>query len=472
MSPLARDFTPDPRRAGWSRYSLSRGELRAETESLEELERLGLLDLDRWRREELGGVAVNRKPDRWVRCIPGGRKALFAKYRRGVRRGEWLEELLHVRKPLSAAGREERASAILSNLGLATAHIVLAGEVCGALGVERESFLVTEELVGFDPAQELAWDRLAPGLRALLAGLAQRRVAVPDLYAKHLFHRPPNGRGAEWALVDLPRVEPRSMRTPFERFARHAAGLVATLPGASARELALAFPGGPSPELVRKIEDRAEVVRARKGGGPKPYAARERYGSADAVAGYAARSAPRDRAERKLIAAVLPERIDGAVLDAPCGTGRLTSLLEERGARVVSLDLSTAMALAARAESQRAVLGELERLPLRAGSVEGAVCFRFLHHLPTAEQRVRILTELARVARRFVVVSFFHPISAHHLARTAARLVRGARVDRYTLTCAELEREAALAGLRIDATRAQQRFARELWVARLVPSRS
>jgi SAM-dependent methyltransferase len=406
-----------------------------------------------------------------VRCIPGGAKALFAKYRRGVRRGEWLEELLHVRKPLSAAGREERATQILSQMGLATAHIVLAGEECGALGVERESFLVTEELVGFDPAQELAWDRLAPGLRALLAGLAQRRVAVPDLYAKHLFHRWRPDLGAEWALVDLLRVEPLSLRTSFERFVRHAAALVATVPGASASELALAFPGGSSPTLVQRIEERAAVVRVRKKiVAAREYRGRERYASPAAVAEYSSRSATRDREERALLESILPARIDGPVLDAPCGAGRLTELLESRGGRVLSLDISLSMTAAARSASAGAAVGELERLPLRDKSVEGALCFRFLHHVPTSEQRVKILRELARISRRFVVVSFFHPCSAHHLGRTLSRALRGAKVDRYAVTKSRLAREAASVGLRIDATRAQAAFTRDLWVARLVPA--
>ena len=64
--------------------------------------------------------------------------------------------------------------------------MLLAGEVTNALGVERESFLVTEELVGFDPIETVAWGRLSPALRALLQGLSERRVAVPDLYANSL----------------------------------------------------------------------------------------------------------------------------------------------------------------------------------------------------------------------------------------------------------------------------------------------
>jgi hypothetical protein len=331
MSPLRRDFVPLPERAGWSRCALPGGELRAETEALAELDRLGLLDPERWRKEQLGGVTVNRKPDRWVRALPGEGRALFAKYRRGKRRGEWLGELLHARLPRSAAAREDSATRALQTLGLSTARVLLAGELTTALGVERESFLVTEELVGFDPVERVPWNRLSPRLRALLAGLSERRVAVPDLYAKHLFSRsdPAHADAIELAVVDLPRVETRTLRSAVELFVRHAGALVATVPGATAQELALAYPGAAA-QLEQRIEARAALVRRRKKlplvSADRGYAARVRYIGELPVARYKQRSASRDRAERGLLGDLLPERIDGLVLDVPSGYGRMNEL--------------------------------------------------------------------------------------------------------------------------------------------------
>ena len=470
MSPLQRDFVPIPERAGWSRCRLPGGELRAATEALAELERLGLLDPQRWREEQLGGVTVNRKPDRWVRALPGEGRALFAKYRRGSRRGEWLGELLHARIPRSAAAREDSATHALQSLGLSTARVLLAGELTTALGVERESFLVTEELVGFDPVDRVPWGRLSPGLRALLRGLSERRVAVPDLYAKHLFSRPDPRRAneLEFAVVDLPRVEARSLRSALDLFVRHAGALVATVPGATAQELALAFPGG-EVWLERRIEARAALVRRRKKiTAPRTtpdiegeYSARSRYKGLLPVARYKQRSSERDRAERALLCALLPERIDGLVLDVPSGFGRMNDLLEARGGRTLSFDISVDMVREACAGSGRGVVAELERLPMADRSVEGALCFRFLHHVPTRAQRIAMLRELARVSRRFVVLSWFHPFSFHNLRR---RLTRDSQ--RYTLTRAQLVEEAQSAGLVLEQFRAQAPFLRDLWLAR------
>ena len=470
MSPSIRDFTPSPERAGWSRCTFRGGELRAATEALVELERLGLLDLERWRREELGGVTVNRKPDRWVRAVPGEGRALFAKYRRGSRRGEWLDEILHARLPRSAAAREDRATRALESLGLSTARVLLSGEMTTALGVERESFLVTEELVGFDPIEGVAWSRISPALRALLRGLSERRVAVPDLYAKHLFLRKQASPAErlDFAIVDLPRVETRTLRSAVELFVRHAGALVATIPGADARELALASPGGA--QLERRIEERAALVRRRKkiapvelhaSSVPASYAARTRYIGEAPVAQYRERSARRHTAERALLEALLPQPIDGLVLDAPSGLGRMAELLAARGGRPVSLDISPDMVQAASSLSGRGVIGELEHLPLADRALDGALCFRFLHHVPTREQRVAILRELARVSRRFVVVSWFHPLSLHHLRRAFS-----GDSQRFALTLRQLRAEASEAGLEFEAARAQAPFLRDLWLAR------
>ncbi|HTF87006.1 MAG TPA: methyltransferase domain-containing protein [Planctomycetota bacterium] len=466
MSPSIGDFASIPDRSGWSRCAFTGGELRAATDALPELERLGLLDLERWRREELGGVTVNRKPDRWVRALPGEGRALFAKYRRGARRGEWLGEILHARLPRSAAAREDRATRALESLGLSTARVLLAGEMTTALGVERESFLVTEELVGFDPIETVAWGRISPALRALLRGLSERRVAVPDLYAKHLFLRRDSlsAERIDFALVDLPRVETRTLRSAIELFVRHAGALVATVPGANAREIALAFPGG-GEHVERRIEERAALVRKRKKIAPQeravPYAGRVNYVGEQPVAAYRARSARRDRVEMALLASLLPERIDGIALDVPCGYGRMSDLLRARGASPVSLDISPDMARAAHANSGRGVVGELEHLPLADRSVDVSICFRFLHHVPTRAQRVGILKQLARVSRRYVVLTWFHPVSVHHLRRIFSR---GSK--RFALTQSQVEAEALEAGLVLDETRAQSPYLRDLWLAR------
>lgn len=155
--------------------------MRVRTEQLEELAELGLLDVERWRAGELGGVTLDRSRSGWVRCFPGKESAVLARYRRGARPGEWIEELLHGRKPLSAAGRQERAHEKLERAGRAGPDIVLAGEVTSRLRVERESFLVTREAVDFLPLSRRTNESETAMLRRILGDLGGRRVPAPDL---------------------------------------------------------------------------------------------------------------------------------------------------------------------------------------------------------------------------------------------------------------------------------------------------
>ncbi|MBI5433324.1 MAG: hypothetical protein HZA52_10895 [Planctomycetes bacterium] len=175
---------PDPRRAGWSRIAIPGGELRIENEWYDRLHELGLVDPERWRTENLCGVTVERKPDLWVRCMPGKDAALFARYRRGSRSTDWLDDLLHGRKPLSAAAREERTRKLLSKVGIAAPHIVLVGEVRSRVRIERESFLVTREAIDFEPLARTAWNGLAPQLRALLGGFEGPAHPAPEAFSR------------------------------------------------------------------------------------------------------------------------------------------------------------------------------------------------------------------------------------------------------------------------------------------------
>ncbi len=104
----------------------------------------------------------------------------------------------------------------------------------------------------------------------------------------------------------------------------------------------------------------------------------------------------------------------GRVLDCPCGAGRLVPVLLERAEHVTGADASASMvaeasdALAAEVGSGRVdlVVAPAERLPFEDGAFDTVVCHRLIHHVLEREDRHRILAELARVARRRVVLSF------------------------------------------------------------------
>jgi SAM-dependent methyltransferase len=90
----------------------------------------------------------------------------------------------------------------------------------------------------------------------------------------------------------------------------------------------------------------------------------------------------------------LPER--PRVLDAGCGPGRDTRLLRGRGARVVGLDLSSAMLRAT--SLSEAVQGDLRALPIRHAAVDGVWCQAAMLHVPRVDVP-GVLAEFTRVTR-------------------------------------------------------------------------
>ena len=94
------------------------------------------------------------------------------------------------------------------------------------------------------------------------------------------------------------------------------------------------------------------------------------------------------------------------VLDVGAGTGAVSQRLVAAGADVISVDASWSM-LAHRAPSRPpAVVGDISRLPLIEGAVDGAAAAFVLNHLADP---VVALAELRRVVRHggFIVASVF-----------------------------------------------------------------
>lgn len=182
-----------------------------------------------------------------------------------------------------------------------------------------------------------------------------------------------------------------------------------------------------------------------------------------------------DRRERRALLqllAGLPEV--RTVLDVPTGAGRLLPTLAEEGRRVVGIDVAhEILAYAAdrhRVIRQGAVLGlcqaDAMALPLAEASVDAIVCNRLLHHLPAAAERARVLAELRRVCRQYVILSFFdfHRSGAWGLGavRRWLKRLRGRRPDYAGQpTAAQFAAEVQACGFAVQAVQPIGPF----WVA-------
>lgn len=94
-----------------------------------------------------------------------------------------------------------------------------------------------------------------------------------------------------------------------------------------------------------------------------------------------------------------------ALLDVPCGTGRFRSMLQQHCSSLLSIDASFEMLAAAPSSPQ--LQASAHQLPLVDGAVDFILCSRLLHHFETGAERAIVLAELARVSKRWIVLSYF-----------------------------------------------------------------
>lgn len=147
------------------------------------------------------------------------------------------------------------------------------------------------------------------------------------------------------------------------------------------------------------------------------------------------------------------------VVDAPCGIGPHIPGLQALGARVLALDLSPHMLAHAQADARPALAlqADVRHLPLQSDAADSIIQIRLWRYLKTPAERLAVLREARRVARRRVVISFLHPISY-------AALVR-ANPTRDTISLTTLRAEAAQAGLRVVKLRPLAPFVKRMWFA-------
>lgn len=112
----------------------------------------------------------------------------------------------------------------------------------------------------------------------------------------------------------------------------------------------------------------------------------------------------------------------GTLLDLPCGGGRLSAQMAPHTDLLIEADIAVGQLLYGREHGrvptkQVWMTASGFHIPLRDAGVDGVICIRLNHHLPTAEERERLVRELLRVARRYVVMTFFDFHSLKNLGR-------------------------------------------------------
>ncbi len=156
--------------------------------------------------------------------------------------------------------------------------------------------------------------------------------------------------------------------------------------------------------------------------------------------------------ERSLIARLMGSRGRvGTMLELPCGGGRLSPSFAPWTEFLIQADTGWGQLLHA---NQRPPLPTPSLLmaasgfhvPFRDASVDAVACVRLNHHLPTIEERHRLLHELLRVAKRYVLMSFFDQDSIKNRVRKLRNLP-----PKFTMTTDEVSAVAREHGAKLVA---------------------
>lgn len=182
----------------------------------------------------------------------------------------------------------------------------------------------------------------------------------------------------------------------------------------------------------------------------------ERYRDQRFATGHGPRTDQRERQAVRTLLTAAPSQA-GPWLDMPSGAGRMSA---ELPGPVLQIDRNPQMLRASSAAGDR-VCGSALALPLADNSCAGVLCCRLLQHLGVRADRLRVLSEIRRVSRGSVILSFFDAHSLLHLRRTLRRALGKNRSGRSAISRRQLRLDLAEAGLEPVRWLPLQRFVAE-----------
>lgn len=142
-------------------------------------------------------------------------------------------------------------------------------------------------------------------------------------------------------------------------------------------------------------------------------------------------------------------------MDLPAGTGRLTPILAENARKVILADASDVMLEVAKEDNPALpaeyLVTSAEKIDLPDGAVDLVFCHRFLHHINQPDLRQRIFIEMARVSKRYVIVSYYAAGFRSRIKWRLKSLVGLADRNSKPATLEQFYAEAAGAGLKVAA---------------------
>jgi SAM-dependent methyltransferase len=143
------------------------------------------------------------------------------------------------------------------------------------------------------------------------------------------------------------------------------------------------------------------------------------------------------------------------VLDIPCGYGRFSKLLQEKGYSLINSDLSFHMVKRAleKQEDPGVILGVVvdakKGLPFKQDVFFLLLSMRFFHHVHEKDEREVILKKFFRVTSDWVILSYYQKNLLHILQRKLRRRVMRKKTRIKMVSRREFQEEIRGAGLKV-----------------------
>ncbi|MCP2519378.1 class I SAM-dependent methyltransferase [Candidatus Aminicenantes bacterium AC-335-A11] len=141
-----------------------------------------------------------------------------------------------------------------------------------------------------------------------------------------------------------------------------------------------------------------------------------------------------------------------SILDIPCGYGRFINILENNGNKIFASDLSFSMVEKAREKNYKNFyfVSNLKLgIPIKSNTIDCVFCFRFFHHLHYREERVKVLKELERISKKWIIISCYIENKIHSIQRKIRKKLMKKKTKIKIISLEDLESEVNYAKLKI-----------------------
>jgi ubiquinone/menaquinone biosynthesis C-methylase UbiE len=152
----------------------------------------------------------------------------------------------------------------------------------------------------------------------------------------------------------------------------------------------------------------------------------------------------------------------GLALDIPCGTGRLSHLILKSGYKWIGGDISLEMMMESRKrmngfeDSFSNIRLDAEAMAFKDSTIDCVFSVRFIYHIPV-EIRYRMLQEMRRVTKKWLIIDYNYPNRFKKMARTIGSLF-GGRPIKKRISLQEITRELGENGFSIHKAIPASRF--------------